>query len=605
MQLQSFEIHNFRSIEYVKCAISPQITVLAGKNEAGKTTILQALGALNRDWQYKESDIPQHVENDGKFILKCLFKISEDQKASLSKKFGAESPSNISDELVIIRSNKEPQFVVEGKFMENMMEIISTTVNTDYIKTLMITANTALQMKGIPLAFQNVDNFEFTPIGIQTKINEANGIVNWINANNPGLIVELNSIMVPVNNNLTRAFATVNKPQNLKDELLKLVPRVILFSSFNDILPSQIQYTEFVNVAALKQNNRIVDDLAQLSGLDRQKLSTGDSQNKANLMNKASKISSDEFGKHWHQSPIEISFRADGPLVLFFIQDKGKEVLYRPDQRSKGLQWYISFFLRLTSEGEENKILLIDEPGLYLHAKAQLDVLGLLEELAEKNQIIFTTHSPYLIDASKLGRLRLVTNNSKTGNTEINNFNTNADTETLTPIITAIGLDVTKGFAFPNKKNVVVEGVSDYYYLQAMLHYLKNNEKYDFPDDIIFIPCVGNNNVGTVVSLLHAYGLNYKILLDRKGTAKTKNALIKDGIAEMKIISVGKNSSDSIEELFDTKDQKNYNILDGGVSKTLISRGFYDKITSKKDKHIFSAPTLTNFRELFNEIKND
>jgi len=263
----------------------------------------------------------------------------------------------------------------------------------------------------------------------------------------------------------------------------------------------------------------------------------------------------------------------------------------------------LSFFLRLTAERKTNNLILIDEPGLYLHATAQQNVLGLLEDLSDTNQIIFSTHSPYLIDPEKLGRLRLVTFNRKEKRVELNDFNAKADLETLTPIITAIGLDITKGLSFPNKKNVIVEGVSDYYYLRAILHYLKLKEKYEFPKDLIFVPCVGNTKVGTVASLLEGYGFDYKILLDLKGTTKTKNALIRDGVSESKIISVGKAETDSIEELFDDEDQKKFSLKDTNKSKTIISRNFHDQVTEKKLKITLSTKTVENFKRILDELK--
>lgn len=604
MQLQSFEITNFRAIRHLKCVLSPNITIIAGKNEAGKTTILQALEALNKNWQMKETDQPQNFDHDGRFELKCLFILDDEEKKILSSSFkGLETLQ--SNTVIVSRSNVQPTLAITGEFVRDANAILDNhSINLDDVKKKITDLNQLLKGNGVPHAMPNVETLEINTSAIQNKINETNAIIGWIRGNKPNL-TSLIATMNQFNEFMGSIIANLKENEEFLKKLSDFVPKVVLFSSFNDILPSDVPLLEFVNPQQLEaKNHKIVDDLAKLSGIDRQKIVPSDKQGRANMMSRASYVTSDRFGKYWHQNPIEIHIRPDEPSVLFFIQDQGKTTLFRPEQRSKGLQWYISFFLRLTSEGKEKSILAIDEPGLYLHAKAQSDVLSLLEELSEDNQIIFSTHSPYLIDPSKLGRLRLITTNQKTNDVEMSNFNTNADIETLTPIITAIGLDLTKGFSFPNKKNIVVEGVSDYYYLQAMLHHLKTNQKYNFPDDVVFIPCVGNNNVSTVVSLLHGYGLHYKILLDKKGTTRTRNALIRDGIDEGTIISVGKDSEDSIEDLFDTQDQTKYELVNGrGESKALISRNFYDKITSKGEKHAFSTKTISNFKQLFDSIK--
>lgn len=81
MHLESFEIENFRKIKQVKCILSPKITILAGRNEAGKTSVLQALEALNEGWKFKETDRPENIQG-ARFTLKCTFSIDEKEKES-------------------------------------------------------------------------------------------------------------------------------------------------------------------------------------------------------------------------------------------------------------------------------------------------------------------------------------------------------------------------------------------------------------------------------------------------------------------------------------------------------------------------------------------
>ena len=152
--------------------------------------------------------------------------------------------------------------------------------------------------------------------------------------------------------------------------------------------------------------------------------------------------------------------------------------------------------------------------------------------------------------------------------------------------------------------NIIIEGVSDYYYLQAMLQYLQKREKFKFSSDVTFIPCVGNTKVGSVISLLQGYGFDYKVLLDNKGAAKTRNALVRDGVTEEKIISVGIYESDSIEDLFDKNDLKKYNLINQELSKTLTSKKFYDNILSGEYTE-FSKQTVDNFRNLLIKLKEN
>lgn len=586
----------------MKCVLSPKITVLAGRNEAGKTSILQAIEALNKEWEFKETDRPENIQGE-KFSITANFSINEEEKQAWLDKCSINASSK-SNEVRIIRSNENSAYVVTGKWVKDILDQIEDTKSSiTELKQLCQKLNQISEDKGLPHRISEVDEINDSTEKIQQIRGQVNPIIPWVAKNRPPVRSEIEPTINRINEKMLEVENINGKEQKFLDSVDGFVPHIVYFSSFDDILPPDVPLSEFVNEDTLKANNRAVNDLVTLSELNREQFSQADKMEKANMANKASKITSEIFDEHWDQDAIELSFRSDGDSILFFVQDQNSEVLFRPDQRSKGLQWYLSFFLRLTAERKANNVILIDEPGLYLHATAQQNVLGLLEELSETNQIIFSTHSPYLIDPAKLGRLRLVTYNKKEKKVELNDFNVKADLETLTPIITAIGLDITKGLTFPKKKNIIVEGVSDYYYIQAILHYLKQKEKYDFPDDAVFVPCVGNTNVGTVISLLEGYGFNYKILLDLKGTTKTKNALLRDGVQESKIIPVGKIETDSIEELFDEKDQKQFKLNDDKKSKTIISRNFYDEITQKGNKKELSENTIKNFKQILDKIK--
>ena len=81
------------------------------------------------------------------------------------------------------------------------------------------------------------------------------------------------------------------------------------------------------------------------------------------------------------------------------------------ENRSTGLQWFLSFFLVFTYESEDthdNAIVLLDEPGHSLHPLAQRDLSAFFDNLSKTHQIVFTTHSPFMIDADRLDRVRKV-----------------------------------------------------------------------------------------------------------------------------------------------------------------------------------------------------
>ena len=89
------------------------------------------------------------------------------------------------------------------------------------------------------------------------------------------------------------------------------------------------------------------------------------------------------------------------------------------DERSRGFVWFFSFlayFNKLEGSEENDLILLLDEPGLSLHGVAQGDLLRLIEErLAPNHQVIYTTHSPFMVEPKALNRVRTVVDVDEVG----------------------------------------------------------------------------------------------------------------------------------------------------------------------------------------------
>ena len=104
-----------------------------------------------------------------------------------------------------------------------------------------------------------------------------------------------------------------------------------------------------------------------------------------------------------------IQVKSGKPYLEFWIKDEG-ERLY-PKQRSRGVRWFLSFYMELKASACENSkplVLLVDEPGVSLHARAQEDVLKVFEDISQKIQVIYTTHSPHLVEINKLHRVLAV-----------------------------------------------------------------------------------------------------------------------------------------------------------------------------------------------------
>lgn len=137
----------------------------------------------------------------------------------------------------------------------------------------------------------------------------------------------------------------------------------------------------------------------------------GQIRERAIIASSAGRTITQEFSTWWHQHRHEIEFRLDGETFQIWVADDKYPVLIEFEQRSRGFRWFFSFYLIFSVETDyahKNAVLLLDEPGLHLYPVAQQELLLLFDELAQHNQVIYTTHSPFMVDSQHPERVRLV-----------------------------------------------------------------------------------------------------------------------------------------------------------------------------------------------------
>ena len=253
-------------------------------------------------------------------------------------------------------------------------------------------------------------------------------------------------------------------------------------------------------------------------------------EERAIKLNSASIDISNKFSKWWPQRRHKIRYHADGDLFRIWVTDNLREdVEIELEARSKGFQWFFSFYLVFlveSDDGHKDSILLLDEPGLHLHPTAQKGLIAFFEKLSETNQLAYTTHSPFLIDGEHLHRIRPVTEDD-TGHSRITAETWPEDRETIFPLQAAAGYAMIRGL-FQHGKNVLVEGMTDFYYLQALSQQCAKSGRMSLPDDIYITPCGGTKNVGYLASLFLSHKVRPLVLLDGDDAGRVRrDALIK------------------------------------------------------------------------------
>ncbi|MEL6107038.1 MAG: AAA family ATPase [Planctomycetota bacterium] len=166
---------------------------------------------------------------------------------------------------------------------------------------------------------------------------------------------------------------------------------------------------------------------------------------------------------------------ADGQYLKVVVEDDlGVEI--ELDQRSQGFQWLVSFFVVFFAESSDqhkNAILLLDEPGVHLHGLKQRDFRETISKLAVKNQTIFTTHSPFLVGPNELDKVRVVEMTKRETGTVVHTTVSASDPAALLPLQEALGYDLAQSL-FSTQRNLVLEGLTDHWYLDATAQLLND-----------------------------------------------------------------------------------------------------------------------------------
>src|ERR1043166_9700375 len=206
---------------------------------------------------------------------------------------------------------------------------------------------------------------------------------------------------------------------------------------------------------------------------------------------------------------------ADGQYLKVVVEDDlGVEI--ELDQRSEGFQWLVSFFVVFFAEAADkhkNAILLLDEPGLSLHGLKQRDFRTTISRLAESNQTLYTTHSPFLVGPDELDLVRVVEMTDRNVGTKVRTRVTAQDPVALLPLQEALGYDLAQSL-FANNRNLVLESLTDYWYVDAVAQLLREGNVVDLNEKITLLPASQAGKVVYYATILHAQKLKVAALLD-------------------------------------------------------------------------------------------
>jgi len=532
MKLISAQIRDYKCIEDSGSFTIGPVTCLVGKNESGKTAILEALHKLKPDDESKflDLDYPRRKWQPNmdtsklpKNVIQTEWEIEESDIEALVSSFGINPLKN---ESVIVKCSYEHK--------------ISWTVHLEekqLVKNILEHANLSAPESN---KIRNAESVEDILVGLEG--------VEEKSENQQELLTTLKE-------QYTRGTASPAVIDLLRERL----PHFLYFNEYY-ILPGQVALLDFEKRRAnsqLEHKDQVFEALLSLVGTSTKAIkdiSTFDRM-RASLEAVSNRLSEEIF-EYWSQnSNLEVNFsfdnaRPDDPIpfnngYIFrtSIRNTRHKATVSFDDRSSGFVWFFSFlvwFSQVREKYGERLVILLDEPALNLHARAQADLLRYISErLAHHHQVIYTTHSPFMIDPDKLEWTRTVEDVVKVEmidgrrkdrllGTKVSEDVLAVDRDTISPLQGALGYDITQTL-FVGKNTLLVEGPSDLIFMKWLSHLLVQRNRHGLSNKWTICPVGGIDKISSFAALFGANALRIAVVTDYHHGEKSKVRSLKEG----------------------------------------------------------------------------
>ena len=509
MNIIRAKVTNYRSIDDSGWVSLDNVTCLVGKNESGKTAFLQALRRLNpvggANGNFDIMDYPRkgyvrykrRHETDPATVIQAEFELTREEMAELESRFG---PGVLRSPTVIASKNYKNQRSWEVDIDEEAV-------------------------------IKHVINSAGLPDQIQEYVGNAAG---WDDLYNR--LQSLDVKPTPVQNLLsvlTERFNSDLQQQIVLEHLERYLPEFVYFDNYSTMRgrisihdikerrfePDELDDADRTFLALLSLVGADLDDLEQQTSYEYLKAE----------LESASIGISDEIFEFWKQNTqlrVEFDLSAAnpndppplnaGPILHVRIWNDRHRVSVPFDERSKGFVWFFSFLVYF-SEIEEmqnrDMVLLLDEPGLNLHAMAQYDFLRFIDErLAPRHQVVYTTHSPFMINLNNLPSVRTVEDMDDYGTVITDDVLQNSS-ETVFPLQTALGYQLAETL-FLAPHGLLVNSPSDRIYLQVLGEFCAAEGRAKLDPRWVIIPVGRSENLPAFISLLGENYTSLAVLMD-------------------------------------------------------------------------------------------
>jgi AAA ATPase domain len=525
MKLMRAQVQNYRSIEDSKeFPIDDSATCLVGKNESGKTALLTALYRLNPTIA-SEATFERERDYPRRYLTDYEERHPTGEANVIRTWWSLDAPEIEKARVLLGRYAVGDDPLVVEKGYANQL-------------TWQLPVNEGAVVHHLVSASNLSEEDKATMEAIDTIAGLKAALVNPPEASQPARA----ELVARIDRDLPEC--------NISKALQKILvlPRFMLFSQYQRLQGrvslETIQGSK--NNSTLTQDDQVFLALCELAGttVDEVILITKFENLVARFEAASNKITNEIFA-YWSQNRfLTVQFRLDqgqggdpapydtGRVFRTRIQNKLHQVTVPFDDRSTGFVWFFSFLALFSQVKKKHAdvVLLLDEPGLSLHAKAQADLLRYFDEkLTPHHQIIYTTHSPFMVPSERLSAVRTVEDlvdhrdhdNPIVHGTKVGSDVLSTDRDTIFPLQGALGYEITQTL-FVGKETLLVEGPSDLLFLKAFSSELRQRGRAGLDLRWTICPVGGVDKVAAFMSLFGGQGLHVAVLIDFASGQKKK-----------------------------------------------------------------------------------
>ena len=547
MRLRKFRVRAFRCIHDSGEIKVGDLAAFIGRNESGKTAILQALTLLNKDETVSELDLCDEMSEELKSEINLAegeFELSASETQMIKEKF-----PNISEikKIRIFRTNINPNTQYDfgsiniseeenkalnswENFAENVLSFIETIPNH-----IRIRLDTKF-FEGLPPKSKDV---------FQREMSEFSNNIHVLAAEEQQVISEWEKVSEKFEDLFDKLLVGTTERTALENFIENnLHPRFVYFSDYKKIY-GNINLNEYVKewrgqkaegIEYVEEFDKAetVKNLFYLAELDIDKLEEyKNSPSKLiKFLNAASNRLTTRLNPAWKGDPIHVDLRYNpGNIMSVVISDIHRDGTVTNsgllNRRAEGFKWTFSFIVNFAAETQraelQEAILLLDEPARNLHPTQQRGISDLLKNLAGSNQVLYATHSPFMIFDYTPGNLLVVELDKRKHLSKIYYDYWNADDDTLTPILYGLSRGlvdsiVDREIGTNSRPIIIVETMSDAMYLNAFDKFLEDPNISMNPLNVI--ATYSKNSVLPLSIFYRDHGYKTFVLLDNGEEAK-------------------------------------------------------------------------------------